>query len=128
MTRRMRRDEVGDNLLSETTLPVNSVENTFEFTEQRKCRLAHTIEHNFRSMLRSDFQTSAHMRLDKLLYIPAVDRIGLLTFIWSHSQIVSYATANERFFDFRQTIYTSIYVKKLRMIIIQVRTRLGMQT
>ena len=61
----VRGDEVGDDLLAQTCLAIDLVENGFEFVEQTEWWFAHDAKHCIRSMFGRYFQATTDVACDE---------------------------------------------------------------
>ena len=68
------------------------------------------------------------MVLDKLLIVAAVNAIDALIGIMVYREVVAHATADKRFFHLRQGIDSVIDVEQSRVVVVEIRAWLRMQT
>ncbi len=123
----VRRNEVGNELLTQVLTLIQSVEYAFKIVEQRKRRLAHHIEHLVLGVLRGHFQSTAHMVAYQFLVISAVHGINAFVAGLVHRQVVAHTATNKRLLHLGQRIHSMIHVEQGRMVVVQVRAWLGVQ-
>ena len=105
-------DEVGDDLLVESLLAIDAVEDTLELVELLERRLAHQSEHMVGSMLWSHLQTSADMILDEFTGVLHSGLVGLFVLAAIQQQVVAHTTANETLLDAWQRVDGTIDFKQ----------------
>ena len=66
---RVAADEVGDNLLAQVLLVVDTIEDTLELIELLERGFAHQFQHALAGMLRGHFQASAYVSADQFACI-----------------------------------------------------------
>ena len=109
----MAGDEVGDNLLIEMLLAIDTVEDTLELVELLERWLAHQLQHMVTGMLGSHLQTSANMVFNEFAGIFHRSLVRFLVFAVMQQQIVAHTTADETLLDTRQGVYSPIYLQQL---------------
>ena len=77
---RMAGDEVGDDLLVESFLPIDTVEDTFEVVELLEGRLPHQLEHVVTGMFGGHFEASTDVAGNEFAGIFLSSTVGGLVF------------------------------------------------
>ena len=125
---RMAGDEVGDDLLVEVLLLVDTVEDALEVIEQLEGRLAHEPQHPVAGMLGSHLQSAADMPCDEFPGIVHGGTVGLFILAVMQDEVVTHPTANETLLDAGQCVDGAVDVEQGTVVGIQVRTNLRMDT
>lgn len=123
---RMRTDEVWDNLLMQSFLAVDAVEDTLEFLEQFERRFAHVHENLVGSMLRCNFQSAAHMVADKFPGVLSCCLVDVFILAVMKKQVIAHTGADEALFHLWHGINGMIDVKQFAMVGVEVRAYLRM--
>ena len=126
MTTRMAGDEIRDELLVETFLTIDAVEDALELTELLERGLTHQLEHTVGCMLGCHLQASADMTCDQFACILLSGLVRLLVLAAMQQQVVAHATAYKTLLDAWQGINSMVDVKKLRVVCIEIRAYLRM--
>ena len=124
----MAGNEVGDNLLSQPFLTADTVELSFEVIELLEGRFAHEVQHVVAGVLGSHLQTSADMAGDEFTSIFLSGTVSMLVLAVIKEQVVAHAAADETLLYFWQGIDSMVDIQQFRMVGVQVRTNLRMDT
>ena len=68
------------------------------------------------------------MVADKLLVVAAVDGIHSLVTACMHGEVITHTASDKRFLHPGESVHSMVYIEKRRMVIVEIGTRLGMQT
>ena len=122
----MAGDEIRDELLVETFLTIDAVEDALELTELLERWLTHQLENMVGCMLWSHLQTSANMACNQFARVLLCSLVRLLVLAAMQQQVVAHATAYKTLLDAWQGINSMVDVKKLRVVCIEIRAYLRM--
>lgn len=117
---RMTADEVGDDLLTQILAPVDIVEDAFELMEELEGWLAHEVEHTVRGVFRSHLQTSADMLGDEFLCIFPVVLVDAFITRIVKQEVIAYTRTDETLLDARNGIDSTIDVKELGVVGVEI--------
>ena len=101
---RMAADEVGDNLLLQVFLLVDSVEDALELLKLCKRWFSHQVENGGGSVFWCHFQSAAHVVANQFACIDSCRLIHLFVLAAMEEQVVAHTTANEALLHARQTV------------------------
>ena len=105
---RMAGDEVGDNLLAQSFLAVDAVEDALELIELLERWLAHQFEHVVAGMFRSHLQSSADMSAYEFTRVLHSCLVGGFVLALMQQQVVTNTTADEALLDAWQRVDSMI--------------------
>ena len=106
----MAGDEIRDELLAESCLLIDAVEQLLERLEQAERRLAHDAEHAVGGMFGSHLETPANVAGNELARIVASGFIQFGILVRVQEQVIAHATPDERLLDARQGIHGPVNV------------------
>ena len=118
----MAGDEIGDELLLQSMLLIDLVENPFELLEQFEGGLAHHLQHVVLRMFRCDFQAAGNVSGNQLLRIGLSCLFQVRILILVQQQVVTDPAADERTLDTGQLIHGFVQFQQGGMVGIQIGT------
>ena len=117
-------DEVGDDLLVQVLLAVDTVEDAFELIELLERGFAHQSEHAFAGMLRGYLQASADMTADQFTGVGHRSLIAGFILTAMQEKVVAHTTADKALLDTLHGIDGMIDVEQRLVVGVEVRTDL----
>ena len=126
LTARVAADEVGDELLVQALLAVDTVEDALELIELLERWFAHESQHAVAGVLRGHLQASAHMAADEFTGVLLGSAVGGFVLAPVEQQVVAHTAADEALLDTCQGIDGMIDVEQLAVVGVEVGTDLRM--
>ena len=99
LTARMRRDEIGNDLLTQIFLAADSVEEPFELLKLVERRFAHQVEHTVGRVFGRDFQPSADVSGDEFARVWSGGLVAFVVVGMVEQQVVAHAASDKTFLD-----------------------------